>query len=337
MMIFWMLLFLLGSSFPTAAHAASDALAEVDGVTITSEEVEKSLAGQLSKLEEQIYNLKRQKLDALINDKLLEKEAAKRKLTVPALLDAEITSKVGLVTEQEIEKFYQEKKAQIKGEQAQVREQIRAFLQNQKLAAKREEFLTSLRSQAKIIDNLKPPPMLRVEVSVDGAPFRGPANSPVTIVEFSDFECPFCKRAHPTLMQLLEKYAGKVRLVYHDFPLESIHPQARRAAEAARCANDQGKFWEYSDILFSESPNLGPEDLKRYAAQVGIDVKKFEDCVSAGVHKTTVQKDLDEGNRLGITGTPAFFINGRPLTGAQPAEAFARIIDEELARATALR
>jgi len=112
MMIFWMLLFLMRSGFPTAAHAASDALAEVDGVTITSEEVEKSLAGQLSKLEEQIYNLKRQKLDALINEKLLEKEAARRKLTVPALLDAEITSKVGLVTEQEIEKFYQEKKAQ---------------------------------------------------------------------------------------------------------------------------------------------------------------------------------------------------------------------------------
>ena len=337
MMIFWMLLFLLGSSFPTAAHAASDALAEVDGVTITSEEVEKSLAGQLSKLEEQIYNLKRQKLDTLINDKLLEKEAAKRKLTVPALLDAEITSKVGLVTEQEIERFYQEKKAQIKGEQAQVREQMRAFLQNQKLAAKREEFLTSLRSKAKIVDNLKPPAALRVEVSVDGAPFRGPSNSPVTIVEFSDFECPFCKRAHPTLMQLLEKYAGKVKLVYRDFPLESIHPQARRAAEAARCAEAQGKFWEYYEILFTESPKLSFDDLKRYAAQVGIDVKKFDDCLSGGVYKTAVQKDLDEGTRLGITGTPAFFINGRPLTGAQPVEAFARIIDDELARATASR
>jgi protein-disulfide isomerase len=256
---------------------------------------------------------------------------------VPALLDAEITSKVGLVTEQEIEKFYQEKKAQIKGEQAQVREQIRAFLQNQKLAAKREEFLTSLRSQAKIVDNLKPPAAARVEVSVDGAPFRGLANSPVTIVEFSDFECPFCKRAHPTLMQLLEKYAGKVKLVYRDFPLESIHPQARRAAEAARCANDQGKFWDYYDTLFTESPKLAPDDLKRYAAQAGIDVKKFDDCLSGGVHKTALQKDIDEGTRLGVTGTPAFFINGRPLTGAQPVEAFARIIDEELARATASR
>lgn len=336
-MIFWILLFLLGSSFPTNALAAGDALAEVDGVAITSEEVEKSLAGQLSKLEEQIYNLKRQKVDALINDKLLEKEAAKRKLTVPALLDAEITSKVSLVTEQEIEKFYQDNKAQIKGEQAQVREQIRAFLQNQKLAAKREEFLTSLRSQAKIVDNLKPPAALRVEVSVDGAPFRGPANAPVTIVEFSDFECPFCKRAHPTLMQLLEKYGGKIKLVYRDFPLESIHPQARRAAEAARCAQDQGKFWDYYDTLFTESPKLSPDDLQRYAAQVGLDVTKFDGCVAGGSHKTSVQRDIDEGTRLGINGTPAFFVNGRPLSGAQPIEAFARLIDEELARATASR
>lgn len=228
-MIFLILLLLLGSSLPTNAHAAGDALAEVDGVAITSVEVEKSLAGQLSKLEEQIYNHKRQKVDALINDKLLEKEAAKRKLRVPALLDAEITSKVGLVTEQEIEKFYQDNKAQIKGEQAQVREQIRAFLQNQKLAAKREEFLTSLRSQAKIVDNLKPPPVLRVEVPVDGAPFRGPANAPVTIVEFSDFHCPFCRRVIPTLAQLESQYGEKIKLVFRDFPIESLHPGATKA------------------------------------------------------------------------------------------------------------
>src|SRR3970040_2010719 len=173
MICVWTLLLLVGLGFPLAAQAAGEPLAEVDGVAITSEEVEKPLASQLSKLEEQIYNLKRQKLDALINEKLLAKEAAKRKLTVPALLDAEVTSKVGLVTEQEIEKFYQENKAQIKGEQAQVREQIRAHLQNQKLTAKREEFLRSLRGQAKVVVNLKPPPIQRVEVSIQGAPVKG--------------------------------------------------------------------------------------------------------------------------------------------------------------------
>jgi protein-disulfide isomerase len=116
------------------------------------------------------------------------------------------------------------------------------------------------------------------------------------------------------------RYPDKVRLAYRDFPLDSIHPQARRAAEAARCAQDQGKFWEYHDALFTQSPQLALEDLRRYAGQVGLDVTKFDGCLATGVHKATVQRDLDEGNRLGITPT-AFFVNGRTLTGAQPLEA----------------
>src|SRR5919106_2495955 len=197
MTVLWTLLSLLSLGFPLALHAAEEPLAQVDGVAITSEEVEKPLASQLSKLEEQIYNLKRQRVEALINEKLLAKEAAKKGLSVPALLDAEVTSKVGLVTEQEIEKFYQENKGQLKGEESNLRDQIRGHLQNQKLATKREEFLKSLRSQAKVVVNLKPPPVLRVAVSSDGAPSKGSARAPVTIVEFSDFHCPFCRRGIP--------------------------------------------------------------------------------------------------------------------------------------------
>src|SRR3989475_11623037 len=208
MRTFWIPLLLLGLGISLPALAASEPLAEVDGIAITSEEVEKPLAPQVSKLEEQIYNLKRQKLEALIDDKLLEKEAAKRKLTVPTLLDAEVTSKVGLITEQEIEKFYQENKAQLKGEESSVRDQIRGHLQNQKLATKREEFLTSLRSQAKVIVNLKPPPVLRAEVSADGAPSKGPGKAPVNIVEFSDFHCPFCRRVLPPLAPLEAQYGA---------------------------------------------------------------------------------------------------------------------------------
>ena len=186
LLVLWIFLLIFGVGFVPQVHAASEILAEVDGVAITSEEVEKPLVSQLSKLEEQIYNLKRQRLEALINDKLLANEAAKRKLTVPALLDAEVTAKVGLITEQEIEKFYQDNKAQLKGEQAQVREQIRAFLQNQKLTAKREEFLKSISSQANVLVYLRAPPVKRIAVSVHGAPFKGGASAPVTIVEFSD-------------------------------------------------------------------------------------------------------------------------------------------------------
>jgi protein-disulfide isomerase len=333
MMALWALLLLIGLGFPSKAQAGGEAVAEVDGVAISSEEVEKSLAPQLSKLEEQIYNLKRQKVDALINERLLEKEAAKRGLSVPALLDAEVTSKVGLVTEQEIESFYQANKAQIKAEEAQVREQIRSYLQNQKLQTRREAFLESLRSQAKVVVNLKPPPVLRVDVKSDGAPFKGKANAPVTIVEFTDFHCPFCKAALPTLTQIESRYGDKVRIVFRDFPIDSLHPGARKGHEAARCANEQGKFWPYHDKLFANAPKASPEDLKTYAKEVGLNVAAFEKCFSSGKHQGAVQKDVEEGNRVGVTGTPAFFINGRMVSGAQPLDAFARVIDDELAHA----
>jgi protein-disulfide isomerase len=153
----------------------------------------------------------------------------------------------------------------------------------------------------------------------------------VTLVEFSDFHCPFCKQAQPTLAQLLERFPGKVRLVYRDFPVDTSHPNARRAAEAARCAHDQGKFWDYHDVLFKNAPKAGPQDLGRYAERVGLDIARFERCVSDRLHRGTVQRDVEDGFRLGITATPTYFINGRPLSGAQPIDAFVRIIEEELA------
>ena len=332
MTTFWTSLLVLGLGITSMAGAASAPLAEVDGLAITAEDVEKPIAPQLSKLEEQIYNLKRQRLDALINDRLLQKEATKRNFSVPALLDAEVTAKVGLVTEQEIEKFYQDNKAQIKGEQAQVREQIRAYLQNQKLAARREEFLTSLRAQAKVVVNLKPPPIQRIEVSVQGAPFKGGEKAPVTIVEFSDFHCPFCRRVIPTLAQLESRYGDKIKLVFRDFPIENLHPGATKAHEAARCANEQGKFWPYHDKLFASTPSSSPDVFKGMAKEVGLDAVAFETCLGSGKYQAAIKEDIAEGNRVGVGGTPAFFVNGRLISGAQPLEAFTRVIDDELAR-----
>ena len=333
----WVLLLAFAIGFPFASHAADEPLAVVDGVAITAEEVEKPLASQLSKLEEQIYNLKRQRLDAMINDKLLEREAGRRKLTVPALLDAEVTAKIGLVTEQEIEKFYQDNKAQIKGEQAQLREQIRAFLQNQKLAAKREEFLKSLRSQAKVVVNLKAPPIQRIEVSVQGAPFKGGEKAAVTIVEFSDFHCPFCRQVISTLAKLESQYGEKIKLVFRDFPIENLHPGATKAHEAARCATEQGKFWPYHDKLFASAPSSSPDVFKGIAKEVGLDAVTFETCLGSGKYQAAIKEDIAEGNRVGVGGTPAFFVNGRLITGAQPFEAFARVIDDELSRTAASR
>jgi protein-disulfide isomerase len=307
--------------------------AEVNGEPITAEEVEKAVGMQVSKLEEQIYQLRLQRLEALIHDKLLAAEALKRSVTVQALLDAEVTSKVALVTEEEIERFYQANKARLRGEEAAAREQIRTRLQSEKLAAQREAFLKTLRSQADVVVHLQAPPVFRVEVSTDGAPSKGGATAPVTIIEFSDFHCPFCKRVLPTLAQLESQYGEQVKLVFRDYPIDKLHPGARKAHEAARCADEQGKFWAYHDILFAHAPKVRPEQLKAYAQEVGLDVAAFEQCLSSGKYQTAVQNDIDEGSRVGVTGTPAYFINGRLLSGAQPLEKFVQIIEEELARA----
>ena len=331
MNIFFLLLAAL--ALPLAPPLASaEPLAEVDGQVITSEEVEKALGASLTRLQEQLYALKRQKLQALIDERLLAKEAARRGISVAALQDGEIVSKVGLVTEQEIERFYQANKGRLQGDEATAREQIRAYLQNQKLQAQREAYLKILRAQAKVVVHLKPPPISRAAVSTEGAPFKGGATAPVTIVEFQDFHCPFCKRVQATIGELLARYGDKVKVVHRDFPIDSLHPLARKGHEAARCANEQGKFWAYHDLLYANAPKAGPEHLKAFAQEVGLNLPAFEQCVSSRKYRAAVQKDVDDGHGLGVTGTPPFFVNGRLLSGAQPFENFARMIDEELER-----
>jgi protein-disulfide isomerase len=324
------LVVILGAMCASPAVAAQP-LAEVDGEAITADEVNKALRVPLGKLEEQIYHLKRQQVDVLVRERLLAQEAKRRGLSVQALLDREVTSKVTAVTEEEIEQFYRANKARFSGNEGEARKQIRNGLQGQKLAAKRDEFVNVLRSKAKVVIRLSPPPVVRLAVGVDGAPSKGSATAPVTIVEFSDYLCPFCQRTQPTLHAIERRYGDKVRFVFRDYPIEQLHPGATKAAEAARCATEQGKFWPYHDLLFQRQ-KAGPDELKGYAAEVGLDVRKFESCVTSGKHAASVQKDVEEGARLGVTGTPAFFINGRLVSGAQPVEAFAQIIDDELSR-----
>ena len=320
----------IDSTAATPVDAPQGVIAEVEGEKITSEQLEKAIAAELTNLQEQIYNLKRQKLEGMINDRLLSLEAARQNVSVAELLDREVTSKVTLVTEQEVDTFYEVNKAKIK-DGAQVRQQIRQYLQNQSLTNQREKYLQTLRSKAKVMVNLQSPRPVRVEVSADGAPFRGGEKAAVTIVKFEDFQCPFCKQAQATFAALEARYDNKVKVVHRDFPIDSIHPLARRAAEGARCANEQGQFWKYHDKLYASELNPDPNQLSAFAQEVGLDVTAFDRCLANGKYKTAVQKDLEQGQQLGITGTPAFFINGRLIVGAQPFETFARIIDEELA------
>jgi protein-disulfide isomerase len=319
---------------PAAAQAPSPSTSEVaatvDGETITTGEIEESIAPSLAKLRDQEYELKKERLDSLIADRLLAAEAKRRGTTVQALIDQEVTSKVAPVSDQQIDDFVAANRSRIQGDPARLKERIRAFIADQEASTRREAFVDTLRKKSKVEVRLAPPPVFRASVATEGFPSRGPASAPVTIVEFSDFHCPFCRAAQPTLDALLAKYGNKVRLVYRHFPLDSLHPQARRAAEAAWCAEQQDKFWPFHDELYKNGPESSPETLRRLAGEAGLDTGRFDSCVASGKAAPAVEADVEEGTRFGITGTPGFFINGRALSGNQPIEAFVSVIDEEL-------
>ncbi len=306
-------------------------MADVDGQAISATDFENAAGKDYFRQREALYKLQQQKLDEYIGALLLTREANKRGVSVATLLDQEVNSNILAVADDEVEAFYKLNKARLPVELSKVREQIREHLRNQRIEAQKALFFKSLRANAKIATYLKPPPAFRVEVSVNGAPFKGAEKAAVTIVKFEDFQCPYCKQVQPTFTELLSRYNGKVRLVHKDLPLDSIHPLARPAAEAARCAEEKGKFWDYHDQLYANAPKASPADLKSYAKATGLDVSSFESCLASGKYKVAVQKDFLEGARLGLTGTPIFFINGREISGNQPVEVFAAMIDEELA------
>jgi protein-disulfide isomerase len=173
-----------------------------------------------------------------------------------------------------------------------------------------------------------------IEATVDDDPAQGPEDAPVTIIEFSDFQCPYCARfQEETLPQILSNYGDQVRFVYRDFPLTSLHANALNAAEASECADDQGKYWEYHDLLFQNQAALDVESLKSYAASLGLDTAAFDDCLASGKYAQEVAKDLQDGTNAGVQGTPSFFINGTPIQGAQPFAAFQAAIEAALSKA----
>ncbi|NOH02608.1 MAG: DsbA family protein [Chloroflexi bacterium] len=176
------------------------------------------------------------------------------------------------------------------------------------------------------------PQYTRYDIPSDGFPSIGPADAPITIAEFSDFQCPFCKRFHDeTFDALMAAYPGKIRFVYRHLPLTSIHPEAFPSAEASMCANEQNAFWEFHDQIFANQNRMGRDLYIQIAGDLGLDMPAFEDCLNANEYKDLVQTDLDFALNLGVQSTPTFFINGLAIVGAQPLSAFQQIIDPELA------
>jgi protein-disulfide isomerase len=320
--------------FPAAAETppspASDVVATIAGEPFTARQLEEAAGARLFQLRTQQYQAQRQILDDEIARRLLEREAAARKVTTEELLKQEVEAKVAPVTEEEQKAFYAQNKARM-GDltEADALKRIEAGLRQQRIGERQAEFLSGLRAKADVHVLLEPP---RLSLTIGDDPVRGPADAPITIVEFSDFQCPFCSRATATLKKLDAAYPGKIRVVYRDFPLVQIHPNAARAAEAAACANEQGKFWPMHDAMFEHQDKLAEADLKQSAAALGLDATAFNQCLESGRHTAQWKKDTAEGEAYGVSSTPAFFINGRLVVGAQPYDSFARILDEELAR-----
>ncbi|MBF8304902.1 MAG: Thioredoxin protein, partial [Acidobacteria bacterium] len=303
-------------------------VAVVAGEAIYEEDLLPLIKGQMLQIRRQEYEAKSQALENLLNQKLLEAAAAKRGIAPAALLEQEADAKVTPTTDAEVEAVYTAQKDRINRPLAEVKGQIQQMLRQSKVEQAREAYRRTLRAAADVTIHLRAP---KIEVSYDSSRVRGDPKAPITIVEFSDFQCPFCQRAHQVVKELLSKYPAQVKLAYRDFPLRQIHPQADAAAEAARCAGEQGKFWQFHDRLFESNRSLDLGAFADHAAAVGLDQPKFVDCLAADKFESQIEQDLQDGTRAGVNGTPGFFINGVMVTGAQPLAVFERVVQEELA------
>ncbi len=311
--------------------AEGDVLARIGDATVTRAEVLEAAGPELAELRQKEYEILKKNLDALVQTRLLEAAAKKAGLTLDEFLEQRVESKAATPTDAEVSDLYEKYKARMQGRTLEeARGQIVEYLANEKRRQIFGELMRELQSQSRVEVLLEAP---RIQVAEGDNPTWGPANAPVTIIEFSDYECPFCSRAEATINQVKKAYEGKIRVVFRDFPL-NFHQHAQKAHEAAGCAQEQGKFWEMHDKLFANQKALGIANLNTYATEIGLDMAKFETCLSSGARADEVKNDLKEGQLAGVSGTPAFFINGRFLSGAQPFDAFAAIIDEELARTT---
>jgi protein-disulfide isomerase len=318
-----------------AQQASTDIVATVGSTSVTLGEVDQQALERSAddfgtvRLSQAVYEARRSALNTIVGNLLLDAEAQKRGIDRQQLVDREITAKVASPTEAEIAQWYQANPGRVQNAPLdQVRTPIRNLLMQQRAESAREAFLETLAAKTRVRTTLEPP---REKVAEAGRPSRGPANAKVEVIEFSDFQCPYCLRAHPVVAQVLQAYGDKIRFVYRNYPLPS-HPDARPAAEAGACAAEQGKFWEYHDRLFDHQDQLSNSDLKQHAVALGLNAGQFAACLDTRKYQKDVDADIAAGNEVGVTGTPAFFINGRPLDGAQPFDTFKQVIDEELSK-----
>jgi protein-disulfide isomerase/transcription termination factor NusB len=298
---------------PANAAARARLFATVGARRITSADIEDSLRPLVFSVQQQAYDLRRQEIELKINDALLNQEAQKRQMTPRALLDAEVDSKVPTVTEAQAQEFYNQNKERINGDFAKVKDQVVQYLKEQEGRKMLIAYAGRLRQSASVQTFLDAPEPPVMNISTDDQPSKGNPKAAVTLVEFTDFQCPNCAVARPVFDKLLAEYGDRVRLVVRDFPL-SQHADALKAAEAAEAARAQGKYWEYTALLFNNQNALGVDQLKQYATKLGLDRAKFDAALDGGTLTDQVRRDVIDGERVGVNGTPAVFVNGKRVS-----------------------
>jgi len=324
---FFVILFL--SAFAVGiiqAEEVDQIAAQVGESQITMTELDALTRSDMQPVNIQIYNIRKAALKGVIEDHLWEQEAASLGISKKELLK-QISDTARPVTEEDIQKYYEAKKARMKGDIEKVRPRIERYLKKRSIQRARAKELRRIRKETKITINLEAP---RFEIPIpEHAITKGPEDAPVTIVVFTDFQCPYCKRGAKTLTEVFQEYPGKIRMIHRDFPL-SIHKNGKSAANAARCANDQGEFWNYYNVLFENQGKLDDKSLIKHAAGLALDMDEFQACVDSNKYGKIIDSELAAGQAVGVRGTPAHYVNGRPLSGAVPLESFKEIIDEEL-------
>ncbi|MEQ1573722.1 MAG: DsbA family protein [Vicinamibacterales bacterium] len=318
----------------TETTVSGAVVARLDGAAIRESELDDWWQAQdpasYQRVRQDLYAGRRRALDAIVSDAALKSEAAKRGVNAEDLLSLEATKRAPATSDLDISRFLAATPLPAGTSPDRLRPTVAAYLAQKANEEARGRYLDELRSSLgrRLSDTLAPP---RVEVHGDTwNPTSGPTDAAVQLTVFSDFECPYCKRFEPTLTKLMETYRERIRIVWRHFPL-AIHEKAFPAALAAQCAHDQGRFWAYHDVLFANQGRLADADLKRMAREIGVTMSVFESCLDSGTHRDQIQSDLRAGGRLGVTGTPTVFINGRVLIGALDQSEYEKAIVEELA------
>jgi len=300
---------------------------EINGKKFSESDLEKEKPAVFAKLKKAYVEGLKQGFEQFANDKILELEAKEKNIKPNEVVSKGVGSYSPSSTE--IQAIYEQYKDQFGGAKLEtVQDRIVGYLKN----LKEQEYYGELTKKYRVDFYMEEVKQVKQNVAEKGNPTLGPENAKVTVIEFSDFECPYCKRSQTTTRQLREQYKDKIRWVFRDYPLP-FHRNAMFAHIAANCAIEQGKYWEYFNLLFDNAENLVKENVILLADKAGLDKTKFNACLAdSGKISAEIEMDLADGQAVGVNGTPAFFINGIFVEGAQPIGAFQKIIDEELSK-----